>query len=181
MLLCLITIMKWRIQVFAVWFRESCMCVTWGLNGSTSEAAVPSRSVPGQGLARSPTLSASPFPSTVLQLWCIHTKYTYIHWCSTIWHSAQPVSRSYCSVKCNSGRQASLCFSVQVFFLDFHLQYNSVLRAKIIMFQHLHLYYVDETRMLCCLCQITSFPPHYNDGLDKGNTLPEMRSLWFHI
>lgn len=89
----------------------------------------------------------------------VFTVNTPIHWCSTIWHGAQPVSRSYCCVKYTSGRQASLCFSVQVFFLDFHLQYNSVLSAKIIMFQHLHSYYADETRMLYCLCQITSFPP----------------------
>lgn len=92
----------------------------------------------------------------------IFTLNTPTHWCSTIWHSAQPVSRSYHSVKYNSGRQASLCFSIQVFFFffNFHHQYSSVRSAKIIMFQHLHLYYADETWMLCCLCQITSFSPH---------------------
>lgn len=78
----------------------------------------------------------------------VFTVNTPIHWHSTIWHSAQPVSRSYCSVKYNSGRQASLCFSVQVFFLDFHLQYNSVLSAKIIMFQHLHLYWWNTDALL---------------------------------
>lgn len=161
--------MKFRIRVSAAPFRESHirMCSLW--DGSDSAAAEATtghhQSSYGRGTSRADVLSAgaptTPQPSsrpTVLAplpglpaVRVLHFGYIYtntpIHWYSTNRHSTYSVLKPYplCQIGFR-GTSTVLCQHSSIF-LDFHQRYNSILRAKnpFIMFQHLHLYYADET------------------------------------
>lgn len=108
-------------EQLSLWHQLCCRALCWSCSqtgASLTHAAVP----------RS---SARPFSFQVLHFQCIYTN-TPIYWCSMNSHSTYSVSKSYHSVKYNSGGPSTILFQCSSILLDFHHRYNSVLSAKIL-------------------------------------------------